>query len=163
MIDSPNIRDRFYLALYARDGISPHSQAEDRYHWALLAIPSTSNSSQATRFHARDYFTGPSQTHWIYEEIHVSARVTPKLLSKTYIGDVVDNERLYEVLRDTPIRQQEWGWNCVDWVSEAVGLVWDAELLEGGRLDGLESLKGEALRAADRDVERREGLVRALL
>jgi hypothetical protein len=162
MTDSQSSKVQFYLALYIRDGVAPGSQASDRYHWALLAIPSNDNSLQliATRFHARDYYSGPNQTHWIYEEIHVSARGTPKLLSQTYIGDIVEKERLFEIMRDAPVKQEK-GWNCVKWVKSAMEMVWAEDVLEGGRHDGWEALKWEALRGADADVVRRES--RALL
>lgn len=160
MTDSQKSNDRLFLALYVRDGVSAHSQAEDRFHWALLAVPS--NNSQATRFHARDHFISHNQTHWLYEEIHVSARGTPKLLAQTYIGDIADNERLFEILRDAPVAQ-ETGWNCISWVTGAMEAVWESEALESGRLDRLEFLKREALRAADAEYARREDMVKARL
>jgi hypothetical protein len=160
MTDSLDSKLRLYLALYIRDGVTTHSQAEDRYHWALLAIPET--NIQATRFHARDYFINPNQTHWIYEEVHVSALGTPKLLAQTYIRDVVNDEGLLEILRDVPIRQEK-GWNCVDWIESALKMVWDEEVVERGKYSGIEMLKSEALRAADGEVARREETVRALL
>jgi hypothetical protein len=153
-------RARLYLALYVRDGVPPHSQRDDRYHWALLEV--RRNSSQATRFHARDYFNNPTQTHWIYEEINVSARGTPKLLAQMYIGDVVDDQRLCEILRDAPVLQES-GWNCLDWVSGAMEMVWEDAILEGGTINEWEMLRTAVLRAADTEVERREGIVRALL
>lgn len=160
MIETLSPKDRLYLSLYIRDGVSAHSQALDRYHWALLAIPA--HGDQATRFHARDYFAEPSQTRWIYEEVHVPARGTPKLLSQTYLGDIINNEQLAEILRDTPIDQKN-GWNCVDWVERAVELMSEGGALEGGDLKGLELLESQALRAADKEVARREVAVRALL
>jgi hypothetical protein len=161
MTDSQNARDRLYLALYVRDGIAPTYQGEDRYHWALLEVPSN-NNNQATRFHARDHFISVDQTHWLYEEIHVSPRGTPKLLSQTYIGDVVDNEGLFEILRDAPVMQDGRG-NCVSWVEVAMQLVWEGGVLEGGRRNSMELLKSLALKAADAEVIRKKNIVRALL
>jgi hypothetical protein len=165
MTDSKISNHRLYLALYSRDGVSSHSQEEDRYHWALLAT--STNSDVATRFHARDYFTNANQTHWIYEEIHVSARGTQKLLSKTYIGDIADEERLLEIIRDAPIRQDEEGWNCVSWVREVLEMMWeDGEVLSGELAfwgtEGSE-LTREALAVADIESARREVMVKALL
>jgi hypothetical protein len=164
MTDSQSSKVRLYLALYIRDGVTVRSQALDHYHWALLAISSKDKSLQpiATRFHARDYYINPSQTHWIYEEIHVSSRGTPKLLSQTYIGDVVETERLFEILRDAPVKQ-EMGWNCVSWVRGAMEMVWADEVLEGGKRDAWEGLEWKALIEADAEVVRRERRVRAVL
>jgi hypothetical protein len=162
MTDSQSSKIRLYLALYLRDGVEPGSQSPDRYHWALLAVPANDNSLQpiAIRFHARDYYNSPDQTHWIYEEIHVSARGTPKLLTQTYIGDVIEQERLLEILRDAPVKQEK-GWNCVSWVRRAMEMIWAEGILEGGRQDRWEALKLEALKGADADIVRREA--RALL
>ena len=153
MTATQNAKDQLCLALYVRDGVNAHSQDEDRYHWALLAVPSQSN--RALRFHARDYFTDSDQTHWIYEEIHVSARGTPKLLSQTYIGYISDNERLFGILREAPIMQEK-GWNCESWIDEAMAMVWEDGVLEAGRLKDLKSLKRDALVAADAEILRRE-------
>jgi hypothetical protein len=157
MVDSQTPKDRIYLAIYIRDGVSAHFQAEDRFRWAILAV--SDHSAQATRCHARYYFTNRNQTHWIYEEIHVSARGTPKLLSQIYIGDIIDDERLFEILRDVPIKQEK-GWNCVDWETEAIKMDWEDGLLQGGKLNRLDLLKSKALRAANVEVARREGVVK---
>ncbi|KAE9372651.1 hypothetical protein N431DRAFT_439717 [Stipitochalara longipes BDJ] len=157
---------RLYLALYIRDGVTAGSQGPDRYHWAFLAIPGSDNSHPeiATRFHARDYYINPDETHWIYEEIHVSAHGTPKLLSQTYIGDVADDERLFEILRDAPIKQEN-GWNCVSWIKSAMDSIWEEDgLLEGVGDNGWEALKSRALIEADSEaVRREEKRLRALL
>ena len=167
MTDSRFSNLRLYLALYIRDGVPLHTETADRYHWALLAIPShktntsTNTQLQATRFHARDYFTESNQTHWIYEEVHVSSLGTPKLLAQTFIGDIVDEEGLLEVLRDVEIRQLK-GWNCVDWVESAVEGIWEEGVVERGKYNGIEMLKETALREADVEAARRVGM-KALL
>ena len=161
---SQSSRFRLHLGLYIRDGLTPGFRGPDRYHWAFLAIPGKNSSHQeiATRFHARDYYINPDDTHWIYEEIHVSAHKTPKLLSRTYIGDVVDEERLFEIMRDAPV-SQERGWNCVNWIESAMESVWEDGVLEGGNRNGWEELKFRALAEADADVVKREEKARALL
>ena len=42
------------------------------------------------------------------------------LLVRVMVGKVVDNQRLESILRTTPIRQGEVGWNCISWVQEAL-------------------------------------------
>jgi hypothetical protein len=151
MIDSQSQKDVLYLALYFRDGILPSSALkDDRYHWALLAIPSHDKNlrKHALRFHARDYYSSPDQTHWIYEEIHVDARGTPKLLAQIRIGDILDTDRLLEILRDVPIVQDLAGWNCIEWIKDALdSLEMDAEAVRGG-LDWVK-LRKLGLSAAD--------------
>ena len=42
------------------------------------------------------------------------------LLVRIMIGKIVDKECLLSILRNTPIRQGQPGWNCVAWVKEAL-------------------------------------------
>ncbi len=164
MTATPNAKERLYLALYLREGVDPHSQDEDRHHWAFLVLPGPNARPQAKaiRIHARNYFSGPDQTRWMYEELRVSPLGTPKLLCKTFIGYVSDEERFYEILRDAPIKQAE-GWNCVSWIDEAWGLLWEEEgVVEGGPWE-LEVLKREVLGVADEERARREAKIRPTL
>lgn len=161
MTNSPGPQDRLYLALYIRDGVVPSLAAkEDRHHWALLAIPSQSN--RATRFHARDFFSSPDQTHWLYEEIHVDANGTPKLLAQKFIGDIVDMDRLFEILRDVPLEQDTPGWNCVSWIRTALdAMAEDTEVLSNGsEVLSWTELRDLALVAADAEVARRDSAVK---
>lgn len=164
MTDSQSSGLRLYLAIYIRDGVTPEFQGPDRHHWAFLTVPNNNDNSHAiaTRFHARDYYTSPDETHWIYEEIHVSARGTPKLLSQTYIADVVDEERLVEIMRDAPVKQEK-GWNCVSWVNGTMKSLGEDGVLEGGKPNGWEELKFKGLAEADAEVVRKGQRTRALL
>jgi hypothetical protein len=152
-----------YLALYVRDGILPSdSVKEDRYHWALLAIPSpgTYRPERAMRFHARNFYSSPDQTNWIYEEIAVDSKGTPKLLSQTFIGDVLDMDRVLEILRDVLIVQDSAEWNCVEWIRSVLD---DLEV-DGGAVEGnfnvwrRVGLWKEALGTADAETKRRSAL-----
>jgi len=164
MTVQPLPQGRLYLALYIRDGYKPSLiESDDRYHWALLAIPSdTSNSTktdQATRFHIRDYHSGPAETAWIYEEINVDASGTPKLLAQILIGDIIDTESLLELIRDLPFVRETEGWNCVGWLKSAVDAI---ELAKYGEVVSKNSgqhswlqLRNLALSAADAEALRR--------
>lgn len=164
MVDSQTPQNRLYVALYVRDGVVPRMAAkEDRYHWALLAI--SSESSQATRLHARDFFSSPEETHWLYEEMHVDAKGTPLLLTQTLIGDVIDTDRLFEVLRDVPLQQDTPGWNCVSWIRAALdAMAEEPEVLSNGEGSLLwPELRDLALNAADAVAAMRDVAVKALL
>jgi len=84
------------------------------------------------------------------------------LLSKTYIGDVSDEDRFLEAVRDAPVKQDK-GWNCVNWIESAMEMIWEDGVLENGKRDGWEELKLKALLEADADAVRREERARALL
>lgn len=47
------------------------------------------------------------------------------LLVRIMIGKVEDKNRLTAILRNTPIKQGQPGWNCVWWVKEALERVKD--------------------------------------
>jgi hypothetical protein len=147
---------RLYLALYKRDDYRPSIfEKDDRYHWALLAIPSSVTSSakttKATRVHARDYYSSPDQTHWIYEEIRVDAAGTPKLLAQILVSDIVDMERLFELLRDLPIVQDQKEWNCISWLRSAFTAMEDeTEVVKWSSSEhSWMSLRNSALATAD--------------
>jgi hypothetical protein len=70
--------------------------------------------------HARNYFSGPESVTWYFEEVHVLAKGTSKLLTSIPIGEIVDMDNLLEILRDIPIRQEDVEWNCVTWIRQAL-------------------------------------------
>lgn len=164
MIDPTLSKHCLYLALYSRDGYVPtFPPKEDRHHWALLVIPH--NSIQATRVHARDFFSGPDQTHWLYEEIHVDARSTSKLLAKTLIGDIDNLDGLFEIMRDVPIDQETRKWNCISWIRDALRAVGeDGEVVTGrSGAHSWSAFRKLALAAADVEKTRRDNVVKSLL
>jgi hypothetical protein len=154
--------DRLYLALYTRDNFIPSLlESDDRYHWALLLVPSIIDNlvkpNQATRFHIRNYHSGPHHTNWLYEEIGVDATGTPKLLTQNLIGDVVDVEGLLELIRDLPIVQTTEGWDCVGWLRSALNAIEeDGHVISVASGEASwERLRKLALLAADTESERR--------
>ncbi|KAE9993507.1 hypothetical protein EG327_004761 [Venturia inaequalis] len=117
---------RLFVALYIRDGVLKPSMPdeEDKYHWALLLVPiNQAPTSQALRINARNYHNSLDTTAWYYEEIKVPVGDTPKLLSKKYIGDIINLEDALEALRDTPLRQGDPKWNCVLWIQDALDVL----------------------------------------
>jgi hypothetical protein len=164
----PLPQGKLYLALYTRDNYVPSIiENDDRYHWALLVIPSTLNNSvqttgKATRLHARDYYSSPDQTRWIYEEIRVDAAGTPKLLAQIIVGDIVDMEMLFELVRDLPIVQGKKEWNCVFWLKSAFdAMEQDGEVVTwSSREPSWLSLRNLALVTADAVTAKRLNAVR---
>ncbi|KAL4768261.1 hypothetical protein BDW60DRAFT_219871 [Aspergillus nidulans var. acristatus] len=97
----PSNKDRLYVALYARGGNPTMPGKEDTYHWALL--PRLGGGSE-----------------WFFEERECPLAPTSMLLVRIMVGKIADGNRLVEILRNTPIRQGQPGWNCVFWVKEAL-------------------------------------------
>jgi hypothetical protein len=88
---------------------------------------------------------------WYYEEAHVAAKGTSKLLATIPVGEVVDMDKMLEILRDIPIQQGDVEWNCVSWMKMAVDeLSHDGTALEIHDLGkDWQSLRDSAIWAAD--------------
>jgi hypothetical protein len=72
------------------------------------------------RYHAKERITGPNASAWLFEEKETSLSATSMLLVRVMIAKVEKKDRLISTLRDTPIKQDVAGWNCVGWVKEAL-------------------------------------------
>ena len=87
-----------------------------------------SNSTLAGGMHDnhRGLHNNPSRrkpgSEWFLEERECPLAPTSMLLVRIMVGKVVDGNRLVEILRNTPIRQGQPGWNCVFWVRKALGM-----------------------------------------
>jgi len=51
-------------------------------------------------------------SEWFFEERESSLTPTNMLLVRIMVGKVTDKNRLVDILRKTPIRQGQPGWNC---------------------------------------------------
>ena len=72
------------------------------------------------RYHAKERLKESGGSEWLFEERGTPLAPTNMLLVRVIIGKVENNERLVSVLRTTPIRQGDPGWNCVVWVKGAL-------------------------------------------
>jgi hypothetical protein len=71
------------------------------------------------RYHAKNTpMHGGSQ--WLFEEHDCSLAPSNMLLVRVMVAKVEKKDRLISVLRNTPIKQGQQGWNCVSWVKEAL-------------------------------------------
>lgn len=62
-------------------------------------------------------------SEWRFEERESPLAPTSMLLVRVMVGKVADGNQLVESLRNTPIRQDQPGWNCVAWVKEALEML----------------------------------------
>lgn len=69
------------------------------------------------RYHAKERLELGGGSKWLFEERECPLAPTSMLLVRIMVGKVV------EILRTTPIRQGQPGWNCVFWVKEALGML----------------------------------------
>lgn len=72
------------------------------------------------RYHAKERIQPEGISEWYFEERACSLFPTSMLLVRVMIGKVAERNRLVKILRNTPIRRGQPGWNCVSWVQEAL-------------------------------------------
>lgn len=96
------------------------------------------------RYHAKERPKQGGGSEWYFEERDCPLAPTNMLLVRIMIAKVEDNGQLISILRNTPIRQGEQGWNCVLWIKEALekleadGKTLGTSVIEWGRVrDGV--------------------------
>ena len=68
-----------------------------------------------TRYHVKNWPT----EGWSYEEIPLAnVKNTNSLLARIVVAKVVDEARLIEILRSTPVVQNDSKWRCRSWVAD---------------------------------------------
>lgn len=70
-------------------------------------------SSKGVRYNAKESPKLGGGSEWFFEGRECALAPTSMLLVRIMIGKVADKNRLVEILRNTPIRQGQPGWNCV--------------------------------------------------
>ncbi|EFE44655.1 hypothetical protein TRV_00582 [Trichophyton verrucosum HKI 0517] len=114
-------KNRLYVALYARGGSPTMPGKEDTYHWAFLVGPKVEGeSSKGIRYQVKQRHQIGVGLEWVFEERECPLTPTSMLLVRVIIGKILDMNRLAEILRNTPVREDQPGWNCVAWVKEAL-------------------------------------------
>ncbi|KAK8862823.1 hypothetical protein PGQ11_009058 [Apiospora arundinis] len=61
-----------------------------------------------------------AQSVWKYEVLEVPMAPTSMQLIRILVGKVKNMSRLRAILDATPVRPEVRGWNCVEWVREAL-------------------------------------------
>lgn len=105
-----------------------------RYHWALIIGPKDENDkSRGFRLHVKN---APFSSSWTFEELQSSMEATSQLLVRIVVGKIVNQEKVFTILRNVPVVQNDPAWNCVTWVKEALAaLQKDAHAIGTSRLD----------------------------
>ncbi|KAI5800041.1 hypothetical protein EDC01DRAFT_648706 [Geopyxis carbonaria] len=137
----PSKKDRLYVALYARGGSAKMPGKEDTYHWALIVGPKVEVDRSGamvtgTRYHAKEGIHG-----WVFEEQTINLHPTNALLVRVMVGKIEHKDSAVDIIRETPIKPAEPGWNCVSWVQEAL-----AALQADGKALGTSNVNWNAVR-----------------
>ncbi|KAB5575995.1 hypothetical protein GE09DRAFT_611771 [Coniochaeta sp. 2T2.1] len=121
----PSNKDRLYVALYARGGQPRMPGGEDKYHWAFITGPKViTQQSAGRRIHAKERMgQSGSGSHWEYENRSISMLPTAMILVRVVVGKIEDNARLISIMESVPVRGNQPGWNCVEWLKEALELL----------------------------------------
>ncbi|KAG9522553.1 hypothetical protein KCV07_g2931, partial [Aureobasidium melanogenum] len=140
----PSNKARLYVALYVRGGAAKMPGKEDTYHWALLVGPKSDKSDdKGVQYHAREHITQEGKPAWVFEDKLTSMAPTQMVLVRILIAKIEDTDKLSQLLRQIPIRQEQQGWNCVLWIKEAL-----SELQTSTNTVGTNVLEWEAVRNA---------------
>lgn len=117
-----------------------------RYHWALFVGPKIeSEGGLGVRYHAKERPKPGGGSDWFFEERESLLAPTSMLLVRVLVGKVVDGDRLVGILRNTPLRQGQPGWNCVAWVKEALETLKDDGKALGTKVLQWEIVRNEAM------------------
>jgi hypothetical protein len=93
---------------------------------------------EGTRYHAKERIDG-----WVFDEQTINLQPTNALLVRVMIGKIERKDRAVDIIRKTPIKSREPGWNCVIWIKEAL-----AALQADGKALGTSNVDWNAVRAA---------------
>jgi hypothetical protein len=86
------------------------------------------------RYHVKNH----PMRGWIYEEIDLpNVRSTNNLLARIIIAKVEDEKRLVEIIRSTPVVQNDPNWRCRTWVADVLSRI----AMGGGRAVGTSELE----------------------
>jgi hypothetical protein len=84
---------------------------------------------------------------WVYEEVSLAdVRTTNSLLARILIAKVENEDRLIEILRSTPIVQNDPNWRCRAWVAHALKAI-----AKDGKAVGTSQLDWGKIEATARD------------
>lgn len=97
------------------------------------------------RYHAKERPKLGGGSEWFFEEWECPLAPTSMLLVRVVIGKIEDRNRLVEVLRNTPIRQGQPGWNYVSWVKDALERLRVDPKALGTSIVEWEKVRGEAM------------------
>lgn len=116
-----------------------------RYHWGFLVGPKLEKEPQVAgvRYHVKNL---PIKG-WLYEEITLAnVQNTTSLLARIVVAKVTDEERLVDILRGTPVVQNDPNWRCRTWVADAL-----SRLERDGRAVGTAQLDWGKIEALGRE------------
>lgn len=77
-------------------------------------------NSTGLRYHAKETPRVGGGSEWHFEELECPLATADMLLVRIMIGKVVDGHHAAEIMRNSPVRQGQSGWNCVAWVKETL-------------------------------------------
>jgi hypothetical protein len=95
------------------------------------------------RYHVKNH---PIRS-WIFEEIPLSnVRSTNNLLARIVIAKIEDEDRLVELIRNTPVVQNDPNWRCRTWVAQAL-----SRIAQDGMATGTAELDWKKIEAIARE------------
>ncbi|KAJ4164507.1 hypothetical protein LMH87_006179 [Akanthomyces muscarius] len=148
-------KNRLYVALYP-SGVANND--ERKYHWGFIIGPKNESKEEVRglRCNVRNY----PLRGWTYEETKLqNVKSTNNLLARIRVAKIEDEKRLLEILRETPLVQDDPEFRCRTWMADVLSRIANSESFRSWNLRaGLEQdrAKGETLRGE-------EGCIREIL
>lgn len=115
-----------------------------RYHWGFLIGPKKEDGDEVpgVRYHVKNRFG----EGWLYEEVSLAnVQNTISLLARILIAKIEDEKRLVQIIRDTPLVQNDPEWRCRTWVADVL-----RRIAEDGKAVGTAELDWHAVEAKGR-------------
>lgn len=99
--------------------------------------------------HAREY-PSPTGSTWVYEHRDITMNPTAMILVRVVVGKITDMNQLVTILESVPVRGNVLGWNCVEWVKEALQLLGEDKTALGTKVTDWNTVRDAAMEYAER-------------
>jgi hypothetical protein len=138
-------RHVLHVALYARGGIRD-ANGNLTYHWAFIvseANETFENINNGTKYHVLNTMVAETGTDpWRFEKKSLSENGAGLLLIRVTIAEVLDYDRLVQVLEGLPVRQGDPSFNCRTWLRDATKALDEGDCL-GERVMDWEAIEAQ--------------------
>ena len=139
-------RHLLHVALYARGGIRD-ANGNLTYHWAFNVSEANQileNINNGTKYHVLNTMMAETGTNpWRFEKKPLSLNRAGLLLVRITIAEVLNYDRLVQILESMPVRQGDASFNCRTWLRDATKALDEGGCL-GERVMDWEAIEAQA-------------------
>jgi len=123
-------KKRLYIAFYPRNA---KATSPGRFHVALLLMSKSpaSDNQETMRYHVTNLVTGDSVVEWRFSKEQTVVRWF-RLQSLLLLGKIASKvavDELDHILHQIPLVQDDPSWNCTIWITSAIKLLFERNIL----------------------------------